>query len=127
MNKNVKLPTNRNFGIVFGIIFLLLSFYPAIFNEKINIIFLCFSLCFFVLGILNSSLLTPLNKIWLKFGIILGNIISPLVLGFIYFIIITPIGIIMRLLKTDLLNLKKSNKESYWIKKVNNSDMKDQF
>ena len=127
MKKNFELPTNRNFGLVFGTIFLLIALYSLISNESINIIFICLSLIFFILGALNSSLLSPLNRAWLMFGTILGNIISPLVLGIIFFIIVTPIGMTMRLLKKDILKLKKNKNKTYWIKKVSNSNMKDQF
>ena len=80
------------------------------------------------LGIINSKLLTPLNKIWFKIGILLGNIISPIVMGIIFFLVVTPTSIIMKILRKDLLNLKKNNKNSYWIeKRKQNSSMKKQF
>ena len=86
------------------------------------------SIIFLILGILNSPILSPLNKIWFKFGIFLGKIVSPLIMGIIFFLIVTPIAILMRLLRKDLLNLKYNNNESYWIKKSGpKSKMKNQF
>ena len=90
---------------------------------------LILSIIFLTLGLINSKLLLPLNKIWFKFGIFLGNFIAPIVMGIIYFFVVTPTGLIMKMLGKDLLNLKKSNKESsYWIKKNNsNNSLKNQF
>ena len=88
-----------------------------------------FSFCFnfLILGLINSKILTPLNKLWFKFGILLGKIVSPLIMGIIFFLVVTPIGLIMRLLGKDLLNLKYNNK-SYWIEKDGpKSKMKNQF
>ena len=125
---NIKTSSNRSFGIVFFIVFLLVSIYPLINDEEIRIWSLIISLIFLFLGLLNSQILTPLNQIWFKFGIFLGKIVSPLVMGIIFFLVVTPTGIIMRILKKDLLNLKYSDDKSYWIKKKGpKSKMKDQF
>ena len=125
---NIKTSSNRSFGIVFFIVFLLVSIYPLINDEEIRIWSLIISLIFLFLGLLNSQILTPLNQIWFKFGILLGKIVSPLVMGIIFFLVVTPTGIIMRILKKDLLNLKYSGEKSYWIKKKGpKSKMKDQF
>ncbi|MFL2900135.1 MAG: SxtJ family membrane protein [Candidatus Pelagibacterales bacterium] len=97
------------------------------YGGDIRIAFLCISFIFFLLGLINSSILTPLNKIWLLFGIILGNFVSPVILGVIFFAVVTPIGLTMRLLNKDLLNLKKNNNNTYWINKENSNSMKDQF
>ena len=127
MKKNI-LPSNRSFGTVFTIVFLIISFWPLSKGEDIRYWSLIISLIFFVLAIINSKILTPLNKIWMKFGFLLGKIISPIVMGFIFFFVVTPTGIIMRLLGKDLLNLKKNNQNTYWIKKDNkNNSMKNQF
>ena len=125
---NIKTSSNRSFGIVFFIVFLLVSIYPLINDEEIRIWSLIISLIFLFLGLLNSQILTPLNQIWFKFGIFLGKIVSPLVMGIIFFLVVTPTGIIMRILKKDLLNLKYSGDKSYWIeKKGPKSKMKNQF
>ena len=125
---DVKIGSNRSFGIVFFIVFLLISIYPLLNNESIRFWSLTISLIFLILGIFNSKFLTQLNKIWFKFGILLGKIISPLVMGFIFFFVVTPIGLLMKLLKKDLLNLKYSKDKSYWIEKTEpKSKMKNQF
>ena len=127
MNK-LKMPTNRNFGIVFFIVFLLIGLFPLIQNKEPRVWSLVISIIFLILGILNSKILTPLNKFWMKFGLFLGNLISPIVMGIIYFGVITPTGIIMRILKKDILSLKKKNKKTYWLEKDNtNNNMRNQF
>ena len=128
MNKNTKYPTNKNFGIVFFIVFLLIGIYPFLNGNDFRIWSLLISLVFLILGLINSKILTPLNKLWFKFGLFLGKIVSPLVMGFIFFIVVTPIGIIMRLFRKDLLNLKYNQKKTYWIVKAGpKSKMKNQF
>ena len=128
MQPKIKLPTNRNFGIVFFVVFLIIAIWPILNENDIRLWSLIISLVFLMLGIANSKLLTPLNKIWFKFGIFLGNFIAPIVMGFVYFFVVTPTGLIMKILGKDLLNLKKNNKETYWIKKDNtNNNLKNQF
>ena len=127
-NKYIKMPSNKNFGIVFSIIFFLICLYPLLNNENIRLWSLFLSLIFLFLGFLNSKILTPLNKIWFQFGIFLGKTISPLIMGIIFFLVVTPTGLLMRLFKKDLLNLKFNNNKTYWIeKKEPKSRMKDQF
>ncbi len=122
------MPSNKNFGIVFSIIFFLICLYPLLNNENIRLWSLFLSLIFLFLGFLNSKILTPLNKIWFQFGIFLGKTISPLIMGIIFFLVVTPTGLLMRLFKKDLLNLKFNNNKTYWIeKKEPKSRMKDQF
>ena len=124
----IKISSNRNFGIVFFVVFLVVAIYPLINSNEIRIWSLILSLLFLILGLINSKILTPLNKLWFKFGIFLGKIISPLVMGIIFFFVVTPIGFIMRLLSKDILNLKYNNENSYWIKKTGPiSKMKNQF
>ena len=124
----IKIGSNRSFGIVFFVVFLLISIYPLINEGNIRYWSLIISFIFLILGFLNSKILTPLNKIWFKFGIFLGRIISPLVMGIIFFFVVTPIGYLMRLLGKDLLNLKYSDNKSYWIEKDGpKSKMKNQF
>ena len=128
MQQKIKLPSNRNFGIVFSIVFLIIALWPLLSQNDIRIWSLIISGIFLVLGLINSKLLLPLNKIWFKFGIFLGNFIAPIVMGIVYFMVVTPTGLIMRLLGKDLLNLKKNNKDTYWIEKDNsNNDLKNQF
>ena len=124
----IKISSNRSFGIVFFIFFLFVALYPLFNNEDLKLWSLIISVIFLILGLLNSKVLTPFNRIWFKFGIILGKIVSPFVMGVIYFLIVTPIGLIMKLFGKDLLNLKYENKNSYWIEKSGpKSKMKNQF
>ncbi len=124
-----KIHSNKSFGIVFFVVFFIISFWD--FNGEyyqIKFFPLFISVIFLALGLINSKLLTPLNLIWIKFGELLGKIISPIVMGVVYFIIITPIGFFVRLLGKDLLNIKFSKKDSYWIKREKNiGSMKRQF
>ena len=125
---NSKLPTNRNFGIVFFIVFLLIGLWPILNNENLRFWSLLISIIFLILGIFNSKLLTPLNKVWMKFGLILGTIISPIIMGIIFFLVVTPTGILLRFFGKDILKLKKNKSESYWtIKDNKNNDMRNQF
>ena len=124
----IKISSNRSFGIVFFIVFLLIGLYPILKGNDLRIWSLLISSIFLILGLINSKILTPLNRLWFKFGLLLGRFISPLIMGIIFFIVVTPTGIIMRLFKKDLLNLKYNKKESYWIHKSGpKSKMKNQF
>ncbi len=125
---DVKIGSNRSFGIVFFAVFLIISIYPLINGNNIRLWALIISLVFLIFGLLNSTILNPLNRLWFKFGIFLGKIVSPLIMAIIFFIVVTPIGILMRILRKDLLNLKVNNSSSYWIKKDGpKSKMKNQF
>ena len=124
----IKIGSNRSFGIVFFIFFFLIALYPLINFDEIRVWSLIISLFFLVLGLLRSKILTPLNKIWFKFGIFLGTIFSPLIMGMIFFLIVTPIGILMRIFKKDILHLKFNKNKSYWIEKNGpKSKMENQF
>jgi hypothetical protein len=129
MDQNdIKIGSNRSFGIVFFIVFLIISIYPILNNENVRIWSLIISFIFLVLGLLNSKLLNPLNKIWFKFGLFLGKIISPIIMGVIFFFVVTPIALLMKLLQKDLLNLKFNKNKTYWIEKSGpKSKMKNQF
>ena len=125
---DIKISSNRSFGIVFFVVFLLIALYPFTYGGEIRIWSLIISIIFLTLGLLNSKILSPLNKIWFKFGILLGKIVSPLIMGIIFFLVVTPIGFIMRLLGKDVLNLKYNKNKSYWIEKNGpKSKMKNQF
>ena len=125
---DIKIGSNRSFGIVFFVVFLIIAIYPLTYSGDVRLWSVIISIIFLVLGTLNSKILTPLNKLWFKFGILLSKIVSPLVMLTIFFLVITPIGIIMRILKKDLLNFKYNDKISYWIKKDGlKSKMKNQF
>ena len=127
-NSKIKISSNKSFGIVFFTVFLIIAIWPLLNGYEIRYWSLIISIVFLLLGILNSKILTPLNKIWFKIGILLGNVISPIVMSIIFFLVVTPTSFIMKILGKDLLNLKKNTKNSYWIKKQNqNSRMKNQF
>ena len=124
----IKIGSNRSFGIVFFVVFLLIGLYPLLKGSDLRVWSIIISFIFLVLSLLDSNLLTPLNKLWFKFGLFLGKIISPLIMAFIFFVVVTPIGILMRMLGKDLLNLKFNKKKSYWIEKTGpKSKMKNQF
>ena len=125
---NIKISTNRSFGIVFFTFFLIIAIYPLLKDQNIRVWSLIISILFLILGVLNSSLLSPLNKLWFKFGLLLGSIISPIVMGIIFFLVVTPIGLILKLVGKDPLNLKKNKLKTYWIVKAEpKSKMKNQF
>ena len=124
----VKIGSNRSFGIVFFIFFLIIGTYPIFFHGELRIWLLIVSIIFLLLGIINSRFLTPLNLLWFKFGMLLGRIVSPIVMGLVFFLVVTPTGIIMRILNKNLLRLKKKNVKTYWIERSSiKSDMKNQF
>ena len=127
-NDKIKISSNRSFGIVFFVLFFIIAIFPLLNDGNIRIWSAVLSIIFLILGLMNSSILYPLNKIWFKFGILLGKFVSPIVLGIIFFFVVTPIGILMKILGKDLLNLKSNNEKSYWIKRSKiKSKMKDQF
>ena len=124
----IKLPTNRNFGIVFFFVFLVISAYPLLNDDEIRYWSLFISLIFLLLGLINSRLLTPLNKAWVRFGLMMGTIVNPIIMSLIFFAVVTPTAFLLRLIGKDVLHLKKNNDKSYWKKKEKSlSSMKDQF
>lgn len=128
LKEKIKIGSNRSFGIVFFIFFLFISLYPILNNNSIRLWSLVIATLFLILGILNSNFLSPLNKIWFKFGIFLSKFISPVVVGLIFFFVVTPTGLLMRMIGKDLLNLKFNKKKSYWINKSDaNENMKNQY
>ena len=123
-----KISSNRSFGILFSIVFAIIAFWPTINGNPLRLWSIPISVIFLVLGLLNSKLLNPLNIVWVKFGELLGRIIAPIVMAIIYFIIVTPIGLFMRLIGKDLLNIKFSKTNTYWIKREKKiGSMKKQF
>ena len=121
--------SNRSFGLLFFIVFLILGLWPLKSGENLNFYFLAISLIFLILGLINSKLLSPFNKFWIKLGVILGNIIAPIVMALVYFVILTPVSLIVRLFGKDLLALRFfKKKETYWItRKKTLGSMKKQF
>jgi len=124
-----KKSSNKSFGILFFIVFLGLGLWPIINDNNPNVYLILFSIIFLILGLLNAKILSPLNSIWIKFGEILGKIIAPIIMAIIYFIILTPISLIVRLFGKDLLGLKFTKQiKTYWIKRKKDiGSMKKQF
>ena len=125
----IKIGSNRNFGLVFFFVFLIVGLLPLLKEEPFRIWSIVIAITFLIFGIMNSKLLTPLNKLWFKFGLFLGSIVSPIVMGIVFFLVITPTGFVMKIMGKDLLNKKKDNdKKSYWINRSKTkSTMKQQF
>ena len=128
-NSNIKIGTNKSFGIVFFVVFMLIGFYPLLNDDSLRWWAIIVSVFFLLLGFLNSVLLTPLNSIWFKFGLFLGKFVSPIVMGLVYFAVVFPTFLFLKLLKKNYLNIEyEKNKLSYWMDvKDKNKSMKDQF
>ena len=126
---NIKMPSNRSFGIVFFVVFIIVSLYPLLNDQNIRIWSLIVSFIFLFLGMINSILLIPLNALWFKLGLFLGKYISPIVMGIVYFAVVFPTFLLLKLFKNNYLNIKyEKNKNSYWINTKNkNTTMKNQF
>ena len=123
-----KLGSNRSFGVVFFVVFFIISLWPLLNSGEIRIWSLILSIFFLILGLINSKILTPLNKLWFKFGIFLGNIISPIIMGLIYFIVVTPIALLLKVFGKDVIGLKRNKSNTYWkTKEKYNTSMKNQF
>ena len=124
-----KRSSNRSFGLLFFVVFLVIAFWPLTKKSEINLYLISIALIFLVLGLLNSKILSPLNKAWIKLGEILGIIVAPVVMAIVYFIILTPISLLVRLFGKDLIGMKFSNDiKSYWIKRKKNlGSMDKQF
>lgn len=128
MTTEINKSSNKSFGLVFFLVFILIGIYPILNQGNIRVWSIIIAVVFLILGLSNSRILTPLNRIWFKFGIFLGKMISPIIMGVIFFLVVTPIGLIMKILGKDLLNIKYNKKRSYWIEKNDpKSKMKNQF
>ena len=128
-SRKIKISSNKNFGIVFFVFFVIVSVWLFFKNGEFIIWPIIVAVVFLILGLTNSKLLTPLNKAWNQFGILLGNFIAPIVMGIIFFLVVTPTGLILRLMRKDLLRLKKNkDKKTYWVNKDDyKTSMKKQF
>ena len=124
---NIKRKDNITFGILFFVFFLIIGLYPLKSDGAIRIWSVLFSLVFLIITIIRPNLFTFLNKLWIKFGILLGRIISPIVMGLVFFCVVTPIGVLVRILKKDVMGLKRGA-SSYWINREDKiQSMKKQF
>ena len=124
-----KISSNRSFGLLFFFVFLIISLWPLLNEDPFRIWSIVIAIIFLILGLMNSKLLTPLNILWFKFGLLLGSMVSPIVMGIVFFLVITPTGFIMKIMNKDLLNNKYDNKKkSYWITRAKTKNtMKQQF
>ena len=124
-----EMSSNRNFGIVFFFVFLIISLWPVANDNALRIWSIFLAITFLILGLMNSKLLTPLNILWFKFGMFLGSIVAPIIMGIIFYLVVTPTGFIMKIMNKDLLNMKFDNKKkSYWINRAKTkTTMKQQF
>ena len=123
-----KKNSNRTFGILFFLVFLVIGIWPILNDEGLRWWSIIISLIFLFLGIINSKFLTPFNKIWIKIGELLGRVLAPIVMAMIYFFIVTPMAILLKLLRKDLLKVKFNSDNSYWIKRDKKlGSMKRQF
>lgn len=120
MNREINKSSNKSFGIIFSIVFLLIALYPVLHNGNLRIWSIIISLIFLILGLLNSNLLNPLNKSWMKLGELLGKVVPPIVMAAIFFLIVTPMSLLVKVFGKDLLKLKLSNERTYWIKREKN-------
>ena len=117
------LPSNRKFGIFFTLIFIGITFYFFWKNIiGLGTISFVIAALFAIVTIIKDKLLFPLNKLWMRFGFLLGSIISPIFLGIFFYVIFTPLGILLRYFGRDELRLKLSDKESYWRLRSDNID-----
>ena len=120
--------SNKSFGILFFIVFLIIGLWPLYHSDPIRLLSIIVAVIFLILGLLNSRILSPFNKAWMKFGELLGKIIAPIVMLTVFFVILTPLSLVVRIFKKDLLNLKFSKEKSYWITREKNiGSMKKQF
>ena len=127
-NDKIKISSNKSFGVVFFIFFLIISIYPLLKDGNFRTWSFIISLIFLILGLLNSKILSPLNKVWFKFGIMLGNFVSPIIMGLVFFLVVTPTSFLVKIFGKDLLSLKKNNNKTYWVEKTGiKSKMKNQF
>ena len=124
----MKNSSNKSFGILFFIIFLIIGLWPLYHSDPIRLWSIIVAVIFLILGLLNSRILLPFNKAWIKFGELLGKIIAPIVMFIVFFVILTPLSLVVRIFKKDILKLKYSKEKSYWIKRGKNiGSMKKQF
>ena len=129
MKNSIKINSKDNitFGILFFILFLIIGLYPLKSEGLIRIWSVVLSLVFLIITIIRPNLFTFINKLWIQFGILLGKIISPVVMGLVFFFVVTPIGILVRIFKKDVMGLKRGA-NTYWINREDKlQSMKKQF
>ena len=124
----MKKSSEKSFGIVFSVVFLIISLWPVLDGSQIRLPWLIVSAVLLILSFLKPVLLKPFNLLWMKLGALLGKVVPPIVMLVIFFVIVTPIGIVLKIFKKDLLGLNFSDRKSYWLKrKTNITTMDKQF
>ena len=124
----MKKSSEKSFGIVFSVVFLIISLWPVLDGNQIRLPWLIVSAVLLILSFLKPVLLKPFNLLWMKLGALLGKVVPPIVMLVIFFVIVTPIGIVLKIFKKDLLGLNFSDRKSYWLKrKTNITTMDKQF
>ena len=125
---DVEIGSERSFGFVFGAVFLIIALWPLKNGADIRLWAMTVSAVFFLIALAAPQLLKPFNWLWFKFGILLGFVVAPLVMGLVYFLTVTPTGLIMRLWGKDILRLKPDPEtETYWIPRTETTSMDNQF
>ena len=125
----IKMSSNRSFGLVFFFVLIIIGLWPLKNNGDLRIYFIVLSIPFLILGLINSKLLNPLNLLWFKFGILIGSFIAPIVMGIIFFLVVTPTGLLMKMFGKKMLDEPfDKSKKSYWINcNKQASSMRKQF
>ena len=124
----MKKPSDKSFGLLFAFVFLVVALWPILKNNSINLIALFSSISLLIISFIKPELLKPFNYLWMKLGLVLGKIVPPIIMFMIFFTVITPIGILLRIFKKDLLCLKFTNEDTYWQdRKENVTTMDKQF
>ena len=115
-DESIQPSSNRSFGFVFAAVFALIGAFPLLSGDSVRAWSLAIAITFLVAALALPSVLTGLNRIWLRFGLLLHRIVSPVVLGIMFFLVVTPTGLLMRLLGKDPLRLRyEETASTYWI------------
>ncbi len=121
----MKKSSSKSFGYLFFGLFLILSLWPVLNDNSINFLFLSISAVFLILTIFKAKILDFLNNYWIKLGELLGKVIAPIIMFAVFFVIVTPLSLLTKLLKKDLLNMKFNDSKTYWANKVKKIDSMD--
>ena len=121
----MKKSSSKSFGYLFFGLFLILSLWPVLNDNSINFLFLSISTVFFILTILKAKILDFLNNYWIKLGELLGRVVAPIIMFLVFFVIVTPLSLLTKLLKKDLLNISFNDSKTYWTNKVKKIDSMD--
>ena len=121
----MKKSSSKSFGYLFFSLFLILSLWPVLNDNSVNFLFLSISAVFLILTILKAKILDFLNNYWIKLGELLGRIVAPIIMFLVFFVIVTPLSLLTKLLKKDLLNMRFNDSKTYWTNKVKKIDSMD--